>query len=393
MGWSAALPSPEQFRLWAAISAVAGALERRVWTQIIPGRDLFPNLFTVLIASPGIGKSQAIEPVKELWSSVERPGFGRLHVSPEGLTKAGMLDAIDETKRMVMVANGVGVKPIEYNCMNVPASEFGVLVPAYDNDFLNILNYIYDNPEQLRDKTRTSKSVSINRPMLNILAGTQPGYLANMLPEEAWTMGFMSRVTMIYAGTSPKVQLFEGLGLNAQHKAQLIAGLIEMTKLYGHFNWSTTAQKELLRWYNSGMEPMPEHSRLQHYTARRLITFTKLCTISAASRGRDYIIELEDLTRAKDWLLPAEALMPDVFREMLKRSDAEIIQELHHFLWSYWLKKKEPFHESKLISFIATRAPSEKVLRILDIAERTQTIECVAPKMWQPRPKAGHGLE
>lgn len=50
---------PEIFRQWGGISCVAGASERKVWIRSMK-MDLYPNLYTILVAPPGISKSVAL---------------------------------------------------------------------------------------------------------------------------------------------------------------------------------------------------------------------------------------------------------------------------------------------------------------------------------------------
>jgi len=391
--YAAPVPTPDLFRLWAGISAIAGVLERRVWTAVIPGKPIFPNMYNLLVANPGIGKSIIIEEVRDLWNAIERPGFGRLFIAPEGVTKAAILDALDESKRIVMVANGSGIlHPFEYNSLNIAASEFGVLVPSHDLEFMNVMNHIYDNPPVMRDRTRTSKSVAINKPQINMIAGTQPGYLASLLPEEAWSMGFMSRVVMLYAGAGPDQRLFEGKGLDAGLKAELLRELLHMTTLHGYLDWEPDAQRELVEWYAGKMPPTPEHSKLQHYCSRRLITTCKVAMIYAIAGG-EAAISLDAFRAGRAAVLQAELAMPDVFREMVKRSDGEVIKEMHYFLWKLWLKNKKPLHESMLVHFLSARVPSEKVIRVIEIAARANVIQ-LAPgenRLWIPMPSDQFG--
>lgn len=49
------LPSPELFRKWSAIAAVAAALERRCWVHTM-GSNLYPSMYIVLVAPPGGGE-------------------------------------------------------------------------------------------------------------------------------------------------------------------------------------------------------------------------------------------------------------------------------------------------------------------------------------------------
>src|SRR5438105_11465498 len=80
--FSDGMPSPLIFRKWAAISAIAGALQRRVYVTTSISR-IYPNLYIVLVAPPTIGKSQAITPIHQIWSSLNT-----LHVAPDSVTRA-----------------------------------------------------------------------------------------------------------------------------------------------------------------------------------------------------------------------------------------------------------------------------------------------------------------
>src|SRR5882724_11244346 len=196
MSYTDGITSPEIYRLWSGISAIAGALERRVWVETSRG-VLYPNMFCLLVGPPGVGKSNAISIVEELWYSSKK-----FKVAPNNVTKAALVDALLEADRKIILPNGGGL--VEYHCLLTSSSEFGVLVPAHDLEFLSVLNYIYDNPKVYRENRRSlNKNIEIIHPQITILAGTQPGFLASLLPEEAWSMGFTSRIIMIYAGVPP----------------------------------------------------------------------------------------------------------------------------------------------------------------------------------------------
>ena len=209
-------------------------------------------------------------------------------------------------------------------------------------------------------------------------------------------MGFMSRVIMIYASKAPKMEdLFAVPQLDLGQKKFLVSGLTDLAKLRGAFGWHQSAVVELNRWYTTGMEPVPEHSKLEYYLGRRLLTVVKLAMISSASRGTgEMIVELADLTRAKDWLFAAETMMPDVFREMVLRSDSQTIQELHFFAWKIWVKEKKPIHEGRLIHFLSNRVSSERIEKVLGVAEKAGFFSRGAgTQLYTPRPKHEHGME
>lgn len=386
LDYTEGIPSPEIFRLWSGITAVAGALERRVWIEASRG-VIYPNLYTLLVGRPGVGKSQAIARTYDLWYATND-----LKVAPDSVTKASLIDAINAADRKIILNE---TSMIEFHSLQVAALEFGVLVPAHDLEFLNALNHIFDNPPNYRENRRMfgNKQIDISNPQLTILAGTQPTYLATLLPEEAWGMGFTSRLIMVYSSEAAPINLFDNIAPREKEYDSLLAGMKGMLKLHGRVDVDEKSKVELTSWAKAGCPPIPQHSKLENYNARRILHALKLSLISAVSGGRS-IITLYDVERAKMWLTSAERLMPDIFRDMIMRSDAQIIQELYLFTWQLWVKEKAPIHESRLIHFLQTRVPSEKVMRLLEIVERSNMITRDAgTQLYTPRPTNQHGVE
>lgn len=353
-------------------------------------------MYTLLVGPPASGKTEAINPTEYFWNKARR-----LKVAPRSVTRASLVDELAEAQKRLPIGP---TELIEYASLNVSAGELGVLLPAHDTDFLSVLNHLYDNPPWHSEKRRTMKiNHHIVNPQLNILAGTQPAYLASLLPEEAWGMGFMSRQIMIYSSQVMQVELFpEFFGLaegNVKRKAlenALASDMIALSELYGQARWDIDAATELRRWYLEGMKPVPEHSKLTHYTGRRVIHIGKLSMIASLSRGSDLKITLSDLNRARDWLLEAEMAMPDIFREMVGRSDAQVLTELHFYMFAQWRRNgQKPLHKSALYNFLSTQAPSDKIPRLLSVAEQANMIARVAGSadLYIPRPKNEHGME
>jgi hypothetical protein len=385
--YTEAVPSPAIFRLWSGITAIAGALERRAWV-VSAGEPLYPNLYTILVGHPGTGKTQAIKPTNALWYATKR-----LHIAPHDITKARLIDRLAKASHKKILKDG---RLYEYNTLLVAADEFGVLLPSHDTEFLSTLNRIFDNPAQHGHERRAlgDKQIDIINPQMSILAGTQPSYLANLLPEEAWGQGFMSRVIMVYSNAPSKpVDIFDTRELPRGKFDYLRDKLIEFTGFYGTLKWALPAAQTAQRWVNAGMVPEPEHSKLEHYNRRRIINFIKLLIISTVSHGNSDI-QLEDVQRAQDWMLQAESVMPDIFREMVGKSDIQIIDELHFFLWKIWSKEKKGIHEARLYDFLRNRAPAEKIQRIIDVAMKASIIERLAgTELYRPRPKNEFGFE
>jgi hypothetical protein len=356
------IPSPEIFRKWAAISSIGAALERRV-VLTGTGSEVYANLFILLVAPPGVGKTQAIAKAVELWHKT-----GKMKVAPDDITKASLLDHMAECEQ-TWQPSPIEL-PIHYHSLNVAADEFGVLCPAHDLSFMSVMNALYDNRALYKESRRgRNGDLVMANPQLSILAGTQPDFMSSLLPPEAWGMGFMSRMVMVYCGTPVKVDLFKTLKKAETRNLEL--DLRTICELRGVMQFSEEAQAALVTWYANDLAPAPTHSKLKHYKPRRILTVLKLCMISSAARKNDLIIDETDVERARDWLLEAEALMPDVFKDMSGAGDAQIIRDLHYFCWELYVKEgKKPIHRSRVETFLLNRTPSYNIPNILNTCDR-----------------------
>jgi hypothetical protein len=373
------VPSPRIFRLWSAITTVSGALERKVWTTGAGGA-IYPNLFTLLVGPPASGKTMAIRQTAALWRKLKG-----LHLSPDNVTKASLIDVLSRSMRTVM--NG-STTPYIFSALAAPVSEFGVFFTHYDMEFLSTLTHIYDSPPFHSEERRTTGKVEINKPHLVMLAGTQPDFLATFLPSEAWGQGFTSRLIMIYASRAPQFDIFSPISVNAD---QLVPILEQIFSLKGEFVWTRSAAEELNTWNRANCPPTPQHSKLLNYNGRRALHTVKLAMISSASRSPELVITVEDFERAKDWLLQAEKTMPDIFASMNQRSDAQVIQDLHYHLYQIYsrvaLDKRKPVTEKDVYSFLQNRVPSDRILRIIEVAEKSGHLRRGPyPGEWIPRP-------
>lgn len=382
MEQTAHLPSPEIFRKWAAISAVAGVLERKVWVRSL-NMDLYPNLYVVLVGPPGVGKTVSTAFVEELWRALSG-----LHVAPKSVSKASLIDSLAEAKRSKTL---IGEKSVylQYNSLLVNAGELGVLIPQYDSDFMNILTDIYDG--RVYEERRRSRDlhIKIEKPQLNLLAATTPSYLNSTLPEGAWDQGFLSRTFLVFSGETALVDLFTEEAIAEESLGMLRSDLRAISDLIGPFGFSEAAREAIRAWHLAGGPPRPEHPKLVHYNTRRSAHLLKLCMVASASRSNDRLIAIEDYQTALGWLLEVEVVMPEIFKALGARGDGQIVEEAVHFVYKIYMTTKEPVAEHRLINFVSERVPAYNVLRIIEIMERAGRIEkAISSKGlpgWKPR--------
>lgn len=387
--------SPALFKRWSAIALVAGALERRVFAKT-GGGAIFPNLYTLLVAPPGVGKF-VIETVRELWTETIEPGtkLPAFHVASDSVTNASLMDELVKAKSVLVMPQG---PPLTYHSLLVAAEEFQVLLPAFDQQFIASLNSIYNNKKFHRESRRTGtvREVVLENPQLNILGGAQPAYFASTFPEEAWATGFARRVIMVYSTETPTRSLWFESEIEEGAREKMLAKLARLSQLKGSMRWHPAAAQALDIWHQAGGPPIPSHSKLAHYNRSRSVNSVKLATISAISRTGGFLIEKIDVERGLAWMIEVERLMPDIFREMIGRSDTQVIEEMHIYIMSLWAgNKTKPVDGGVIRRFLLQRVPHEKAETIIMAAEKANYIARVAgtQDLWVPRPKMEREVE
>lgn len=349
---------------------MTGAAERRLWTDFQGDQPIYTNLYVLLVAEPGIGKGNALGRLRSLWDECDD-----LHKAPTTLTRAALIDVLrlaEKTHKRSLLDSTI------YTSLIVCAAEFGVFVPAYDLAFMNTLNDLYDCPrrfeELLRSRTREQQPPIINA-SLHMIAGTQPSYLASLLPEAAWSQGFPSRCIMVYCGQQPKVSLRTKNKTDTKLKHNLVHDLESIGQLYGEMQWTDEAMDAIEAWHLADYPPKPMHIRLQHYCARRFLHVVKLSMGFALARNNEIVVSLEDYQNALATLLEAEEAMPEIFKAMSSTDDARILDDLYFYCLRMQVKLKGPVPEQRLILYMSGQVPTFRVQGFLDIARASGRLQ------------------
>lgn len=348
---------PPLWRRWAALSAISGALERRCTLKTVRG-SLAPNMFVLLVSPPGVGKSVIINEVLHLWQGVEG-----LKVAPSSTTRAGLIDTLIDSRKIDVS----GSVPVVYHSLLCASPEFGNLVPQYDNAWFNILNDLYDCGKIFSDVTRQHGEKRIEHPHLTIIAGTQPKYLDVLLPDAAFGMGFTSRLVLIYAAEGKYVSLFANTQRSVQTFDNLQHDLKVISSLSGDFFLTPEAVERWEIVANTSFSPVPDHSKLTHYNARRAVHLLKIMMCLSAGERDDLKITEDHVDSALSLLHETEREMPHIFSEMVTKGYADANEEVLAFIKEKHNETKRPIQETAIIRFLVGKVPNNQIKNTIEL--------------------------
>lgn len=366
------------FRRWTAITTIASILEQKVW--LTTSSNLHPNLYTALIGHPGTGKTRTIRKAREYLSEV--PDF---HFAPISLTAASLVDSLKVARRLIVQLPN---PPLEYNSVTIAVDEIGAFMHKYDNEMTAVLSSFYDQDPYSQKRRGGDIDIKIKSPQVNIIAGSTPSNLLELIPEGAWSQGFTSRFIFIFSD-----ERIVGDDFATDKKPlskDLIHDLKVINSLVGQYKVTAEYRDAVNNWRALGEPPVPNHPKLLHYNTRRRVHLYKLSLISAADRSNVPLIGVEDFNRALGWLSEAEVQMPEIFKAGALGADAKAQDEIYHFL-TLGGERGEPEH--RLVNFARERVPAHSVMRTLEVMERSGMIEAYAMnkrtgvRQWRIKPK------
>lgn len=364
------LPSPPLYRKWVAIAFLAAAMERKIWVRTM-GSSLYPNLYTILVGPPGMGKGQAIYPGEQLLRAVPD-----IHVGPSDMTTASLIDALNEAVRRIIL---LGNPPfVEFNSLTVVSRELGVLIPAWETSLMNNLTDIYDGFTVDQKRRGKDLRIKILCPQINLLGACTPSYLNEVMPMGAWDQGFISRTLLVYCGDHVQKDPFldETISdLNVRLHGDLLHDLKNVAAEYGQMSFTTPAATAIKEWIKAGCPPEPSHQKLRFYNTRRVAHLLKLCIIASIARSNDKIIAIEHYTQALEWLLEVEAYMPDIFKSMIGGGDSSAMEETWHYTWTIYSKEHRPVAEHRIVHFLRERVPAHSVMKILEVMVKSNMFQ------------------
>ena len=333
--------APRHMYFWSGVSAVAGALRRKVWIDQAYFK-WFPNFYIVLVAPPGIvSKSTTAGIAMNLLRKVPGIRFG-----PDVVTWPALISAFAEATEGFELNSEVYVM----SALTLESSEFGNLLNPQDKDMVDLLVALWDGkPGTFEKKTKHSGNDSVENPWINLIACTTPSWIAGNFPEYMIGGGFTSRCVFVYADQKAKFVAYPGQTVPKNHTemaAALVSDLEHISCLAGEMRLTPEALRWGEAWYQKHYtvrNTSLDDDRFGGYIARKQTHIHKLAMVLSASTADDLKISAEHLAIADQMVSDLEPDMQFVFSKIGKSDNALYAERL---IWFVHSKGRVPYHEA-----------------------------------------------
>lgn len=341
--------SPRIFHIWSAVFAMSAAMGRRCWLPF-GTFDIYPNQYVLLVGTPGTRKSTAASLSKKLLKSStgtrfapsdtggQRQGligalFGEESQAKEFLNGAEIgardnsiasLTELDSISNEPDAEELIAVAEADRHHLTVVASEFSRFIGQHNLSMLDFLGEVGYDGEDYEYRTRQT-SVTLKKPLMNILGCTTPTMLNNSMPPAAGGQGFLSRMILVY-GTRKYKQVPRPNAPPLELVGKVRDRLNDVYhRLSGPFDETPDGRSYSESLYNYTIEIAD--SRFGYYGERRYTHLIKLAMCLAASRG-DSLITKSDYEESHRILSATERGMPDALGEFGLNPLALLKQEI-----------------------------------------------------------------
>ena len=317
--------APKRMYFWCGVSAIAGALRRRVWIDQVYFQ-WYPNLYIVLVAPPGIvAKSTTADIAMQILREVPGIKFG-----PSVCTWPALVTTFAEACEGFEVGGAVH----QMSPMTIVSSEFGNLLNPKDKEMVDMLVNLWDGKPFVKATKGNGVDEVIN-PWINLIACTTPEWIAGSFPEYMVGGGFTSRCVFVYAEAKEKYVAYPADHVPddmLERKAALVHDLEHIaTRLCGPYTIDKRAKEFGIEWYSRHYEVDSQHLdsvRFGGYIARKQTQAHKLAMVLAASRTDELIITEADLRTAITMLTDLEPDQSKVFDKIGMHAEAAQMERL-----------------------------------------------------------------
>lgn len=280
--FSDGLSTCARFRFFTWCCIIGAAINNRVWihrgdSELLP--KLFPNPWVLLLAPPGRGTKTTIINIATDILSEACPQVRILadKITPESLLASLSIPAgVDKETIIVGPTDATGL-------IKAPEASVFFGKQQYNMGLVSLITDLYDYRQEWKSSTiRRGKDV-LKDVCISIIAGSTPTWLQTMLPQDAFTGGFMARFIIVEMPVNYLKRVAFPDKPKDVSRATIINMLREIASYSGEFSWDKSGIETYKRIYEQ--VNITGDPQIDAYKEREFDQLLKIAMLLAINNG------------------------------------------------------------------------------------------------------------
>ncbi len=395
--------SPTLFWLWSGLWTISTLLHREAAFKWLPDEPLWPNLYMIIVAPPGICRKgppirKAVKVLKvasELLPTRELRFRKKAKFTTSKATPEYLSDKMKPEKEAFLQRQGDHARIVTVNKgsqLAIAATELVTFLgkQQYNTGLIEKLTKFYDADEDDVEGTIGRGETELKDVYATMLGAATPDGLRMSIPPEAFGGGFISRTTLVYQDhrtrsfSRPKV--FAGYPttrLLAERLAWIAYNARSDQPEEGLYDFTPAAAAWYECWYNNFWKKAEDTLRAEEH--RMDILLIKVAVLIRAQEYRlGFDVDVQHLEASEKLL----KFTYNMSRRTVENVSASPWLEALNFIRKY-IKNRGSVSRKSLLQRLSSKGyTADQLNSILDLLSQENTIEILIDDIHQDRPSS-----
>lgn len=321
--------APQRYIKWSGYFTLAAALRKHIFVsqRLLGGWNCYPNLYVILVGDPASFKSTAMGFADKILQKLPE-----IPASPTEASAAALTSCMAES------ADG---------SIYITATELGDIVSKSDKRMFEFLTSGYDTNKPMNIRTIGRGSETVMTPCINMIACTQPIWIANNMTQDIIGGGFASRCIWVGEATPSQYRMYYDTvdwNTNYELELKLLQDISHISdRLRGEYTITKEAKDFMEIWFgNTYREIKKKDPRIQGVFARKHVQVHKLALLIKAAQSDEPELTLDDFNAAIADFEANEADLMVTFRHIGKNEYTASLEDMKEYMR---IKKRVPLSQ------------------------------------------------
>lgn len=349
--------APNEYNVWCMLGSLSTFAGRRFWFPF--GKFNFhTNLYVVLVGDPGMRKTSAMNPAKDI---VRMSGV--CPVAASQITKEALSAKMSSTyegklKKDPFIGQKFftyGNKQYEYNQYAIFATELTQFIGVNPLGFLEFLTAVWDEPI-LEVETKNKGSDYVVGPYITMIACMTPDIVKGFLKMNILSSGFARRTAFVFASHRNIVHIPTFTPEQEQARDRCVEFGKRIQKRSGPFGWTDGLKDYYIDWNQKNEESILQRTPATRgwYQSKGEMLFKISMLVALSEEPDELILDIPHYRAAQHFCSLIEKTIDRVFEGCGPNPNANVANQMCRMLESL----STPISKKKLQAMFGDQATS-----------------------------------